>query len=127
MPVVIVCRDARLCHWVAPVRAVLSTPQHQHVVTVLLGLLLCPGRCRKALKTRWGSDWMHAYGVGDGWIRSGRGRRLSRWRPPDTTGLFVLSIYRAFNDTGARLAEVSPRRGCDPMQRAGARTVTPYR
>jgi DDE superfamily endonuclease len=45
MPVPIVCLDSRLRQWVAPFRAVWSKPQYQHFVTVLLGLLLCQGRC----------------------------------------------------------------------------------
>src|SRR5438067_12063033 len=41
MPVPIVCLDAGVRQWMEPFRTCLSKPQYQHVVTVLLGLLLC--------------------------------------------------------------------------------------
>ncbi len=41
MPIPIVCLDARVRQWAACFRPCFSKPQYQHVVTVLLGLLLC--------------------------------------------------------------------------------------
>jgi hypothetical protein len=41
MPVPIVCLDASVRQWMETFRRVLSKPQYQHFVTVLLGLLLC--------------------------------------------------------------------------------------
>jgi len=41
MPVPIVCLDAGVRQWMETFRTCLSKPQYQHVVTVLLGLLLC--------------------------------------------------------------------------------------
>jgi len=41
MPIPIVCLDARVRQWAACFSRCFSKPQYQHVVTVLLGLLLC--------------------------------------------------------------------------------------
>src|SRR2546423_3157146 len=41
MPVPIVCLDAGVRQWMETFRTCVSKPQYQHVVTVLLGLLLC--------------------------------------------------------------------------------------
>lgn len=51
MPIPIVCLDARLRQWTAPFRRCLRKPEYQHVVTVLLGLLLCQeGRTLSGLR-----------------------------------------------------------------------------
>jgi SRSO17 transposase len=44
MPVPIICLDDELCHFVERYRRLLSKPQYQYFVIVLLGLMLCEGR-----------------------------------------------------------------------------------
>src|SRR5260370_22663101 len=44
MPVPIICLDDELCHFVERYRSLLSKPQYQYFVIVLLGLMLCEGR-----------------------------------------------------------------------------------
>ena len=44
MPVPIICLDDELCHFVQRYRSLLSKPQYQYFVIVLLGLMLCEGR-----------------------------------------------------------------------------------
>src|SRR5947208_6374665 len=44
MPVPIICLDDELCHFVEGYRPLLSKPQYQYLVIVLLGLMLCEGR-----------------------------------------------------------------------------------
>ena len=44
MPVPIICLDDELCHFVQRYRLLLSKPQYQYFVIVLLGLMLCEGR-----------------------------------------------------------------------------------
>jgi DDE superfamily endonuclease len=41
MPIPIVCLDARIRQWTEQFRPCLSKPQYQHLVTVLLGFILC--------------------------------------------------------------------------------------
>jgi DDE superfamily endonuclease len=41
MPIPIVCLDARVRQWTEQFRPCLSKPQYQHLVTVLLGFILC--------------------------------------------------------------------------------------
>src|SRR5690242_20679982 len=43
MPVPIICLDDELCHFVERYRRLLSKPQYQYFVIVLLGLMLCEG------------------------------------------------------------------------------------
>jgi DDE superfamily endonuclease len=43
MPVPIICLDEDLCHFAERFRELLSKPQYQYLVTVLLGLMLCEG------------------------------------------------------------------------------------
>lgn len=44
MPVPIICLDDELCHFAERYRRLLSKPQYQYFVIVLLGLMLCEGR-----------------------------------------------------------------------------------
>src|SRR5579859_7647142 len=44
MPVPIICLDDELCHFLAGYRPLMSKPQYQYLVIVLLGLMLCEGR-----------------------------------------------------------------------------------
>jgi DDE superfamily endonuclease len=44
MPVPIICLDDELCHFIERYRRLLSKPQYQYFVIVLLGLMLCEGR-----------------------------------------------------------------------------------
>ncbi len=44
MPVPIICLDDELCHFVERYRLLMSKPQYQYFVIVLLGLMLCEGR-----------------------------------------------------------------------------------
>lgn len=44
MPVPIICLDDELCHFVERYRRLLSKPQYQYFVIVLVGLMLCEGR-----------------------------------------------------------------------------------
>ena len=41
MPIPIVCLDSRVRQWTEQFRPCLSKPQYQHLVTVLLGFILC--------------------------------------------------------------------------------------
>lgn len=45
MPIPIICLDARLCKFCEMFRECFSKPQYKYLVTVLLGLMLCQGRC----------------------------------------------------------------------------------
>src|SRR5712691_8182914 len=44
MPVPIICLDDELCHFMEGYRPLMSQPQYQYFVIVLLGLMLCEGR-----------------------------------------------------------------------------------
>lgn len=44
MPVPIICLDDELCHFMEGYRPLMSKPQYQYFVIVLLGLMLCEGR-----------------------------------------------------------------------------------
>ncbi len=44
MPVPIICLDDELCHFLEGYRPLMSKPQYQYFVIVLLGLMLCEGR-----------------------------------------------------------------------------------
>src|SRR5437588_6245098 len=76
MPVPIVCLDAGVRQWMETFRRVLSKPQYQHFVTVLLGLLLCQ-------ETRTLSGLLRQVAGGPSGASVSRFLAQAPWRPED--------------------------------------------
>jgi hypothetical protein len=95
MPVPIICLDEHLRHFAQRFRKLLSKPQYQYFVTVLLGLMLCEGARTLRGLVRQIADGPSLAGlsrflseapweatvVAEQWLRHFREMMQQRWKP----------------------------------------------
>jgi hypothetical protein len=108
MPVPIVCLDEELCHFVQRYQEQFSKPQYQHLLTVLLGLMLCEGR-------RTLSNLLHQVGEASSLAAMSRFLSEAPWREEAVAGQWLKDFCEQLQPQVA--AEQERQRRLHPKRR----------